>query len=148
LVGYLTNHYLFVANAGDCRALLVAKGTAEDGSTKWLISDLATPHTADTEAERLHKQFPNDSDIVKNGMVKGLLKPSRGIGIVAMKHPQFTEMITQYTDVSKDQWKPPYITPAPDVTLTSLHPDDKYCIIATHVSFLPVFFQFSIKLIS
>nr|AFK37150.1 unknown [Lotus japonicus] len=92
LVGVICNGTLFIANAGDSRAVLgrVVKATGEV-----LATQLSTEHNASIESVRqeLHSLHPDDSNIVvlkyNVWRVKGIIQISRSIGDVYLKKAEF-----------------------------------------------------------
>ncbi|KAK7438405.1 hypothetical protein VKT23_018018 [Stygiomarasmius scandens] len=121
---------LWVANLGDCQAVLVSpKGTNE-----WDISLLTTDHNGnnDTEIERVRRQHPNEPECVIDRRVLGALAPFRCLGDTPFKQPpEFTRRILYnllpgFPD--KSPWEeflarnhtPPYISTQPEITHVSL----------------------------
>lgn len=95
---------VFVANAGDCRAVL-----GKRNGSKWEAAALSRDHTATSEVEKLRREHPKEPDVVSDGRVKGILQPSRGIGDGLFKAPVFN---MSYVTPIKD-FHPPYTTAAP-----------------------------------
>jgi len=113
-------HLLVVANAGDCRAVLVS----EEENAQPLSVD-HTPREP-SEASRLRAQHPNEDDVTKNGRVKGYLEPSRGIGDGRYKRDIFNQKAPNV----RSNWHAPYTTAEPDVRIFELQPSKKYFIVA------------------
>jgi len=117
--------YLFIANAGDCRAV-VGKGVNNNVTPVVMSRD----HTAKDpkEIERLKKEHPNEPDVVNRGRVKGSLEPSRGIGDGIYKDLAFNMFLLK-KEVSN--WHPPYTTAEPEITVLKLETYHKFIVIAT-----------------
>lgn len=67
----ITNNKIYVANLGDCRALLIKK--LNDG---WKTIQLSRDHKADIEKDRISESGGH----IRNGRVNGILAISRAIG--------------------------------------------------------------------
>ncbi|KAK7035893.1 mitochondrial type 2c protein [Favolaschia claudopus] len=117
---------LWVANLGDCQAVLVSpKGTDE-----WDIDFITTEHNCDSDAEieRVIREHPGEPECVVNGRVLGALAPTRGLGDVPFKQPpSFTRRILYnlapgFSDTAP--WEiclarnltPPYISAKAEIT--------------------------------
>ncbi|PFH53553.1 hypothetical protein AMATHDRAFT_137417 [Amanita thiersii Skay4041] len=118
---------LWVANLGDCQAVLVApKGSSGDD---WDVEVLTMNHNGDNdcEIERVRKLHPGESECVVDRRVLGALAPFRCLGDVPFKQPPvFSRRILYnlfpgFHDTSP--WEeflvrnltPPYITAEPEV---------------------------------
>ncbi|KAL8266034.1 hypothetical protein R6Q59_003378 [Mikania micrantha] len=90
LVGVICNGALYIANAGDSRAVL---GREVKATGEIIAIQLSTEHNASIESVRqeLHSLHPDDPQIVvlKHNVwrVKGLIQISRSIGDVYLKKP-------------------------------------------------------------
>jgi serine/threonine protein phosphatase PrpC len=119
---------LFVANAGDCRAVLVSED-ADTGLLEW--QELSEDHTPRNprEAMRLRSEHPDEPDVVKRGRVKGFLEPSRGIGDGRYKLKEYNER----SDKPRGpEWHPPYTTSTPDIRVHAIDPTrDRAILLAT-----------------
>ncbi|KAF7323311.1 Hexose transport-related protein [Mycena chlorophos] len=83
---------LWVANLGDCQAVLVSPKAAED----WDVEFLTKEHNGDNDAEiaRVHREHPGEPECVVNRRVLGALAPTRGLGDIPFKQPPaFTRRI-------------------------------------------------------
>nr|GAT54429.1 mitochondrial type 2c protein [Mycena chlorophos] len=116
---------LWVANLGDCQAVLVSPKAAED----WDVEFLTKEHNGDNDAEiaRVHREHPGEPECVVNRRVLGALAPTRGLGDIPFKQPPaFTRRILYnlapgFSDIGP--WErclernitPPYISATPDV---------------------------------
>ena len=94
LVAIVHDNKLFVANAGDCKGVLLKKGA--DGKLKPINISKTFSANKKYEQERLKKEFPNERDVFmcKNNdpkacYVKGGLMPSRSIGDFRLKYREF-----------------------------------------------------------
>lgn len=149
--------YLFVANAGDCRALLVR------GAQPIALSNI---HNADNPSEqaRLKKEHPGEEDIVickssvvqekgnalqqairtltrgktpqveevlSSCYVKGRLQPTRSFGDFYMKHAKFQFDFETNKPFVKAPLSFPYITACPEVTVFARHPSDELLVLAS-----------------
>lgn len=135
LVSYIEGPHIFVANTGDCRAVLgSAKG---DGS--WLATPLSVDQTAenDDEVKRLKLEHPGEAFVLKNSRLLGQLQPLRSFGDIQYKWDKVTHshVLTQVYGgpiVPPNMYiTPPYLTARPVVTHHCLQPNDKFLILAT-----------------
>ncbi|KIL68472.1 hypothetical protein M378DRAFT_71609 [Amanita muscaria Koide BX008] len=123
---------MWVANLGDCQAILVTP--KDDIGIEWNVETLNEFHNGDNDAEvdRVQRQHPNEPESVVDRRVLGALAPFRCLGDVPFKQPpEFTRRILYnllpgFHNVSP--WEeflvrnltPPYITAEPDVIHRSL----------------------------
>ena len=141
-VAYLDGTQLFVANSGDCKAVI---GHQVDEDT-WKPIAVSTDHTAENKGEvtRLNNQHPHQADkILKNGRLLGDLAPLRAFGDARYKWPARVmkhilnvtnpNMISIYGKdlIPQNYISPPYLTAEPEVVCHSLTPRDKFMILAT-----------------
>ncbi|KII89392.1 hypothetical protein PLICRDRAFT_91766 [Plicaturopsis crispa FD-325 SS-3] len=117
---------LWVANLGDCQAVLVSHERGEE----WNIQVLTKNHNGDNDAEvdRVRSEHPGEPGCVVDRRVLGAIAPFRCIGDVPFKQPpEFTRRILYnlypgFHDTSP--WEeflvrnrtPPYISAQPEVT--------------------------------
>eukprot|EP01060_Flectonema_neradi_P034957 TRINITY_DN627_c3_g1_i1.p1 TRINITY_DN627_c3_g1~~TRINITY_DN627_c3_g1_i1.p1 ORF type:complete len:370 (+),score=53.67 TRINITY_DN627_c3_g1_i1:37-1110(+) len=111
----------YVANAGDCRAVIAESGSSQIFSSK----DHSAMDTA--THSQLSKEHPNEPDIVVQKdsgacYVKGRLMPLRAIGDLDLKMMEFAgprdpAVISKYYS---SPYTPPYITANPDVSVHTL----------------------------
>jgi pyruvate dehydrogenase phosphatase len=84
---------IFVAGAGDCRAVLGRKGT----SGGWEMIEASFDHTLKREEEvaRLKEEHPGEPQevLTASGRVLGVLMPSRAFGDSDFKWPQETQKV-------------------------------------------------------
>jgi len=92
LVAIVHNEKLFIANAGDCKGVLLSKNSKGELETKKLSTTFNA--NKDYEQERLKAEHPGESDIFhcyskESCYVKGGLQPTRSFGDLRIKHAQF-----------------------------------------------------------
>lgn len=127
LMTYMVDNWLFVANAGDCKAVLGKKFTNENGETSWIAMPLSTIHTAKSEQAIIMKEHPNEPDAVYQGRVKGFLEPSRGLGDALFKDKYFNRCLIPEAQIP-EPFSPPYTTATPDIEIFRVNPnEDKDC---------------------
>lgn len=119
---------IYVANTGDCRAVLGIE-------TKSGIAalPLSFDHTADTPSEvhRIKSEHPGEEETcVMRGRVLGGLQPSRAFGDSSYKWSK--ERLTSINArVPKRSQTPPYVTAEPEVMYHKHSKDNKFLILAT-----------------
>jgi pyruvate dehydrogenase phosphatase len=142
------HHNLWVANLGDCQAIMVYP--AKD-SKEWVVDLLTHTHNGynDAELDRIKKAHPGEPECIVDRRVLGALAPTRCLGDIPFKQPaEFTRRILYnlfpgFHDTSP--WEefllrnrtPPYITAEPEVIhrrldegdFSALHP--RYLILAS-----------------
>eukprot|EP00049_Salpingoeca_infusionum_P018311 m.356623 g.356623 ORF g.356623 m.356623 type:complete len:503 (-) comp17591_c0_seq1:248-1756(-) len=119
---------MYVANTGDCRAVLgVARNEGEYGA---LI--MSNDQTADTKSEvdRIRAEHPGEPDCIKRGRVQGGLQPSRAFG--DSKYKWSNDKLAQVgIQNRKLNLTPPYVTAEPEVLFFEHHDDNRFVILAT-----------------
>jgi len=130
IVACVLDRLLFVANAGDCRALMAQKVTKSNGELEWKIIPLSKDHTATSEEATIRAQHPNDPKVVSDGRIKGILEPSRSIGDGVFKEELYHQSLRQEYRYP-DPWEPPYVTPSPDVFGAELNERTPFIVIAS-----------------
>jgi len=136
LVAVVHENKLFVANAGDCKGVLLKQ---EGDKLKQINVSKTFSANKKYEQERLKAQFPNEANVFickhpKACYVKGGLMPSRSIGDFRLKYREFN-----FHNFSKElgyripipDYTGPYITHEPDIQVFDLTKDDKWLILAT-----------------
>jgi pyruvate dehydrogenase phosphatase len=117
---------LWLANLGDCQAVMVSQTSSED----WKIESLTTNQNGDNEleVERVRREHPGEPDCVLDQRVLGAIAPFRCIGDVPFKQPpEFTRRILYnlYPGFhNTSAWEeflvlnhtPPYISSVPEIT--------------------------------
>eukprot|EP00250_Pteridium_aquilinum_P032926 c4963_g1_i1 orf=605-1747(-) len=134
LVGVISDGTVYIANAGDSRAVLGSIFRATGAITP---VQLTTEHNASIEAVRqeLKALHPDDSRIVlqKRGVwrVKGIIQVSRAIGDVYLKKQEFNrEPLCEQFRLSEPLLRP-VLTAEPDVYVHRLQPQDRFVIFAS-----------------
>lgn len=128
---------LFVANAGDCNAVLLRRNANGNLETVELSKSFSANEL--DEQARLKKQFRGEKDIVRCKSteacyVKGSLMPTRAIGDFHLKHKEFQN---PYADPEKGYRPPfekftgPYINHLPDIQEHTIKDEDEYLILAS-----------------
>lgn len=141
-VAYVDGTDLYIANSGDCKAVVGQQVDEES----WIAIPLTNEHTADnaSEVERLHNQHPAEKDkILRNGRLLGDLAPLRAFGDARYKWPARVmkhvlnvsnpNLISIYGNdlIPQNYHSPPYLTAEPEVIHHSLKPRDKFLVLAT-----------------
>jgi pyruvate dehydrogenase phosphatase len=141
-VAYVDETDLYVANTGDCKAVL---GVQID-KDHWETVELSNDHTGynPSEVRRILNNHPNESShIIKGGRLFGSLAPLRSFGDMMYKwsvkernqllrlfkhHPYFNA----YSDLMDENYiTPPYLTAEPEIIHQRLTPKDKFLVIAS-----------------
>lgn len=117
---------LWVANLGDCAAVMVS----QTGSEEWKMEHLTTDQNGDNqdEVDRVRREHPGEPDCVVDHRVLGAIAPFRCIGDTPFKQPpEFTRRILYnlYPGFhNTSPWEeflvlnhtPPYISNTPEIT--------------------------------
>mmetsp|Transcript_4584 Transcript_4584/g.6955 ORF Transcript_4584/g.6955 Transcript_4584/m.6955 type:complete len:241 (+) Transcript_4584:1416-2138(+) len=142
LICVVHDNKLYVANAGDSKAVLLRLNEAGDAIERVKISKTFNANKK-YEQERLRNAFPSEKDIVvcKRGgagacYVKGGLMPTRALGDLRLKYPEFN-----FHNYPRDHgYRPPipkanysgsYINPVPDVQVFDLTEKDRFVVLAS-----------------
>lgn len=112
---------LFVANAGDSRAVISQKGFGGVVKAQRVTVDLNAMNA--DEQERLRQSHPGESDIVRcrgpySCYVKGCLQPTYSLGDAYLKYSYFNNFPGR---VIAPPYNPPYIKTIPQITARPLH---------------------------
>lgn len=141
-LAYVNETDLYVANAGDCKAVLGQQVEDETFVAKLLTNE----HTAENvdEVNRLNNQHPNEKNqVIRNGRLLGDLAPLRAFGDARYKWPARImkhvlnvanpNVISIYGEnlIPANYKSPPYLTAEPEVIHHFLTPRDKFLILAT-----------------
>ncbi|EYU37974.1 hypothetical protein ABFS82_02G006300 [Erythranthe guttata] len=134
LVGVVCGGTLYIANAGDSRAVLgrLVKSTGEV-----IAMQLSAEHNASFESVRqeLQSLHPDDPHIVvlKHNVwrVKGLIQISRSIGDVYLKKPEFNREPLYQKFRLREPFKRPILSAEPAITVHQLLPHDQFVIFAS-----------------
>ncbi|KAK1439224.1 hypothetical protein QVD17_05040 [Tagetes erecta] len=134
LVGVVCNAKLYIANAGDSRAVL---GRAVKATGEIIAIQLSTEHNASIESVRqeLHSLHPDDPQIVvlKHNVwrVKGLIQISRSIGDVYLKKAEFNREPLYAKFRLRDPIQRPILSADPSVSMHEIQPEDRFLIMAS-----------------
>ncbi|XP_030645473.1 pyruvate dehydrogenase [acetyl-transferring]-phosphatase 2, mitochondrial [Chanos chanos] len=142
-VAHVSADGVYVANAGDCRAVLGVQ--EEDGS--WEAVPLSRDHNAlnSEELERVLSQHPpSERDtVVVDERLLGVLMPLRAFGDVRFKWSRElqqsvlessgcdAEALNLYQYAPPNYLTPPYLEATPEVTYHKLRPCDRFLILAS-----------------
>ncbi|KIM49636.1 hypothetical protein M413DRAFT_60043 [Hebeloma cylindrosporum] len=136
---------LWVANVGDCQAIMASQGnTAKD----WKIEVLTTTHNGDNDAEleRIRKRHPGEPECIVDRRVLGALAPTRCFGDIPFKQPPaFTRRVlynlfpgfhntSPWEEFLMRNRTPPYISAEPQIIhrrLDGSDPSPRFLILAS-----------------
>lgn len=128
---------LFVANSGDCRAVL----GSHDAQNQFYARQITRDHNARTAIEQyeLKKAHPNEDDIVRCKSetacyVKGYLQLTRALGDLYLKYAEFNAPPDSHRSRGrhiKQPYTPPYVQTTPDVFIVDIDKRDKFVILAS-----------------
>ncbi|CAI0471650.1 unnamed protein product, partial [Linum tenue] len=124
LAGVLHDGVLFVANAGDSRAVL---GRVERGSKRASAVQLSNEHNVNIASvrEELYALHPDDSQVV---IMKHV---SRSIGDVYLKRAEFQREPLLPKFRLAETFEKPILNSEPEVTVHKLQPEDHFVIFAS-----------------
>ncbi|CAN6485115.1 unnamed protein product [Victoria cruziana] len=134
LAGVICNGTLYVANAGDSRAVL---GRLVRATGEVLPIQLSTEHNASNESVRqeLRSLHPDDSNIVvlKHNVwrVKGLIQVSRSIGDIYLKKSEYNREPLFAKFRLPQPFKRPILSAEPSIVIHTLQPQDQFVIFAS-----------------
>ncbi|XP_050227386.1 probable protein phosphatase 2C 38 [Mercurialis annua] len=134
LVGVICDGMLYVANAGDSRAVL---GRTVRGGRGVTAIQLSQEHNANLEIVRneLWSLHPDDPQIVvmkhKVWRVKGIIQVSRSIGDAYLKKAQFNKEPLQSKFRVQEPFDKPILSSEPSVSVHKLQPEDQFLIFAS-----------------
>ncbi|KAM7254915.1 hypothetical protein ACFE04_020156 [Oxalis oulophora] len=134
LAGVICNGLLYIANAGDSRAVL---GRVERSTRQVIPMQLSDEHNASSEMVRRDLQWhhPDDPQIVvlkhKVWRVKGIIQVSRSIGDAYLKSPEFNREPLLPKFRVKEPFTKPILTAEPAVLVHKLHAEDQFLIFAS-----------------
>ena len=134
---------IYVANAGDCRAIIGTKGipTCDTTTTKVHAVPLSNDHNCKHPHERMKLEalHPNEDNIVKckpNNpeacYVKGRLQPTRALGDLYLKYSEFNGPSAKDRTRGRHippPYTPPYITAEPEVIKRPRNTNDQFMVI-------------------
>lgn len=134
LVGIICGGMLYIANAGDSRAVLA---TTRKGSREVMAMQVSGEHNASIESVRedLRLQHPEDPDIVvlKHNVwrVKGIIQVSRSIGDAYLKNSEFNKEPLLPKFRLPKPFPKPILSAEPSVVMHKLSPEDQFLIFAS-----------------
>ncbi|KAJ6900525.1 protein phosphatase 2C 38 isoform X1 [Populus alba x Populus x berolinensis] len=134
LVGVVCSGVLYIANAGDSRAVL---GRLERAIKEIKAVQLSYEHNASIESvrEELHSLHPNDPHIVvlKNKVwrVKGLIQISRSIGDAYLKRAEYNREPLLAKFRLPEPFNKPILKAEPTILVQKLYPEDQFLIFAS-----------------
>ncbi|MFT7816775.1 pyruvate dehydrogenase acetyl-transferring-phosphatase 2, mitochondrial [Arapaima gigas] len=141
-VAHVDGEGVYVANAGDCRAVL---GVQEE-DRGWSALPLSHDHNAQNELElaRVRAQHPQveESTVVQDGRLLGILMPLRAFGDVRFKWSRELQhsVLENSCDLASTNiyqymppnfHTPPYLEVTPEVSYHRLRPQDRFLILAS-----------------
>ncbi|KAJ8754007.1 hypothetical protein K2173_001905 [Erythroxylum novogranatense] len=135
LAGVLSNGLLYIANAGDSRAVL---GTLETGTKQVTAVQLSIEHNANIDSVRdeLRSLHPDDPEIVmlkhKVWRVKGLIQVSRSLGDAYLKKAAFNREPLQPRYRLPETFHKSILSPEPAILVHKLRQEDKFIIFASY----------------
>lgn len=131
LVGIIYGGELYIANAGDSRAVL---GTMDEATKEIKAVQLSEEHNASIESVRteLHSLHPDDPQIVvmkhKVWRVKGLIQVSRSIGDAYLKKKEFNQAPLLAKFRLADPFEKPILKAEPAIQVHKILPSDQFLI--------------------
>mmetsp|Transcript_19504 Transcript_19504/g.27388 ORF Transcript_19504/g.27388 Transcript_19504/m.27388 type:complete len:377 (+) Transcript_19504:293-1423(+) len=139
LVAMIRNENLFIANAGDCRAVLARKSS---DSEKLEAIALSNDHNArePVEQAKLRALHPNEKDIIyckqsTSCYVRGRLQPTRSFGDAYLKYSEFNAQPGQHSSAGRHipaPYTPPYISADPEIQHHVIDPSkDEFILLAS-----------------
>lgn len=134
LVGVIWGDVLYVANAGDSRAVL---GTLQRANGNIVATQLTAEHNAGIEEVRqeLRAMHPDDTQIVVMRhdiwRVKGIIQVSRSIGDVYLKVPEFSRDLLQARFQLSEPLTSPVLTADPSIIVRTIGHQDQFLIFAS-----------------
>ncbi|CAM9785929.1 unnamed protein product, partial [Ectocarpus fasciculatus] len=149
IMALVRDNRLFVANAGDCRAVLGRRrptrlvggwSTGVGGDPEALA--LSNDHNAKEQAEqaKLKKLHPFEGDVFTckrpaSCYVKGRLQPTRSFGDAYLKYPEFNGKEGTHRSAGRflpPPYTPPYITAEPEISVHEIdQSNDDFVILAS-----------------
>lgn len=134
LVGVIYSGELYIANAGDSRAVL---GRLDEATKEIKAVQLSYEHNASLESvrEELRSLHPNDPQIVvmKHTVwrVKGLIQISRSIGDAYLKKKEFNQAPLLPKFRLAEPFETPILKAEPTIQVQKLQPCDQFLIFAS-----------------
>ncbi len=137
LVAFIQKERLYIANAGDCRAVLARTSDDESGTLESVA--LSRDHNAREKLEQkiLSALHPFEHDVIKcrrpsSCYVKGKLQPTRSLGDAYLKYSEFNGHPNRRAGrYIPPPYTPPYITAEPEVARHDLDSHDQFLLMAS-----------------
>jgi len=142
-LAYVNGTDVYVANTGDCRAVIGQQQTEDD---TWVPIPLSKEHDAENDAEvdRIYRRHPDEKKtVIRNSRLLGELAPLRSFGDARYKwHARIMKHVMNISNpnvisvygenlIPQNYFSPPYLTAEPEVKCYSLTPRDKFMVIAS-----------------
>jgi len=152
VVSVIQGDDLYVANTGDCRAVIGRRSTND----AWVASQVTQDQTVEnlSEIHRIEEEHPNEkSTAIQRGRLLGQLQPLRSFGDIQYKwnrdlHAQVLNIVYGRPVVPPNSYlTPPYLTAEPIVYYRKITDEDKFMIIATDGLWEKVSSEMAVKLI-
>lgn len=134
LVGIICEGLLYIANAGDSRAVL---GRLESSADEVKAIQLSFEHNASSPSvrEELRLLHPDDPNIVvlKHNVwrVRGLIQVSRSIGDSYLKSMEFNKEPLLPKFRMRESFDKPILKAEPSILVQKIHPGDQFLIFAS-----------------
>ncbi|KAL5155318.1 putative protein phosphatase 2C 38 [Glycine soja] len=134
LAGIICNGMLYVANAGDSRAVL---GRVERATRETTTIQLSAEHNVNIQTERdeVRTKHPYDPQIVvmKHNIwrVKGIIQVSRSIGDAYLKKDEFNREPLPNKFRLSEPFSKPILSYEPAISVHKLRPEDQFIIFAS-----------------
>ncbi|XP_068617591.1 pyruvate dehydrogenase [acetyl-transferring]-phosphatase 1, mitochondrial [Battus philenor] len=135
-VSYINGPHLYVANIGDCNAVL---GSMTD-ENEWVAKKITKEHNSENfdELKRIWNEHPDieRKTVIRRDRLLGELAPLRSMGDYRYKWS--TDLLSKIAvpivgekAIPANYHTPPYLTAKPDIFYHRLTPKDKFLIIAS-----------------
>ncbi|XP_038216560.1 pyruvate dehydrogenase [acetyl-transferring]-phosphatase 1, mitochondrial [Zerene cesonia] len=135
-IAYIDGPHLYVANVGDCNAVL---GTMTE-ENEWISKKITKEHNSENfdELKRIWSEHPESErkTVIRRDRLLGELAPLRSLGDFRYKWP--AEILSKVAvpligqrAIPANYHTPPYLTAKPDIYYHRLTPKDKFLIIAS-----------------
>ncbi|XP_072930993.1 pyruvate dehydrogenase [acetyl-transferring]-phosphatase 1, mitochondrial isoform X2 [Epargyreus clarus] len=135
-ISYIDGPHLYVANVGDCNAVI---GTMTEDN-EWVAKKITKEHNTENldELKRIWSEHPDDErkTVIRRDRLLGELAPLRSLGDYRYKWP--AEILSTVAvplvgpkAIPANYHTPPYLTARPDVYYHRLTPKDKFLIMAS-----------------
>ncbi|XP_065676320.1 pyruvate dehydrogenase [acetyl-transferring]-phosphatase 2, mitochondrial [Hydra vulgaris] len=135
LSAYIVKDEVFIANVGDCRAVL-----GKHLNNEWSSVQLTTDHTAvsnASEVRRILSKHPAEESrsCIQYGRLLGRLAPLRALGDMQFKLPNeelrdVFKTMPKYNPIQASK-TPPYLTAEPEMFHYKLEKHDKFIVLAS-----------------